>query len=278
MLIEEYITYLSQVRRYSPRTKEIYSDILNEFSSFSEGDLLESLTPSVIRSYEVYLLDKKKEDPRTVNLHLSVLSGFCRYLMKDGRLKANPARLVSRPKTEKRLPVFYREDSMRDYFEMTSHDASEETLSLITGGDKVSKELYSRRLSRLVISILYSTGIRRSELVGLSVGNVDLSRRVMRVKGKGDKTREIPLVPSLCKEISLYLQSVESMEGRSRTASDPLLVTPGGNKLYPVFVDRVVKSELGKVAGITGVARTLFSGRDAGLHTQFHRETENSLC
>ena len=105
MLIEEYITYLSQVRRYSPRTKEIYSDILNEFSSFSEGDLLESLTPSVIRSYEVYLLDKKKEDPRTVNLHLSVLSGFCRYLMKDGRLKANPARLVSRPKTEKRLPV-----------------------------------------------------------------------------------------------------------------------------------------------------------------------------
>ena len=252
MLIEEYITYLSQVRRYSPRTKELYSDILNEFSSFSEGDLLESLTPSVIRSYEVYLLDKKKEDPRTVNLHLSVLSGFCRYLMKDGRLKANPARLVSRPKTEKRLPVFYREDSMRDYFEMTSHDASEETLGLITGGDKVSKELYSRRLSRLVISILYSTGIRRSELVGLSVGNVDLSRRVMRVKGKGDKTREIPLVPSLCKEISLYLQSVESMEGRSRTASDPLLVTPGGNKLYPVFVDRVVKSELGKVAGITG--------------------------
>ena len=251
-LIDEYISYISSVRRYSRRTVEIYSEILHGFAGFASGDLLESLNHRMIRSYEVYLLDTRKEDPRTVNLHISVLSGFCRFLMKDGRLASNPARTVSRPKTEKRLPVFYREESMREYFEKTAPYASEENLDLLTGDDKVSREMYSRRLSRLIVSILYSTGIRRSELIGLTVGAVDFSRKVMKVRGKGDKTREIPLVPSLCNEISLYLQSVQTMEGRVRTASDPLLVTPNGARLYPVFVDRVIKSELGQVGGITG--------------------------
>lgn len=251
-LIDEYITYISSVRRYSRRTVEIYSGILREFADFASGDLLESLVPRMIRSYEVYLLDTRKDDPRTVNLHISVLSGFCKYLMKDGRLASNPARTVSRPKTEKRLPVFYREESMKDYFDKTAPYASEENLELLTGDDMVSRELYSKRLSRLIVSILYSTGIRRSELIGLTIGSVDFSRKVMKVRGKGDKTREIPLVPSLCDEISLYLQSVNTMENRARTASDPLLVTPNGAKLYPVFVDRVIKSELGQVAGITG--------------------------
>ena len=252
MLIDEYITYVKDVRRYSPRTCELYSDILKEFSEFCDREILESLTPSMIRSYEVYLLDSRKEDPRTVNLHLSVLSGFCKFLMKNGHLESNPARVVSRPKVEKRLPVFYREESMKEYFDRTEHDASEETLSLITGDDKVSKQLYFRRLSRLIVSMLYSTGMRRSELIGLSIGNVDFSRKVMKVRGKGDKTREIPLVPSLCNEISLYLQSVETIEGRARSATDPLLVTVTGSKLYPVFVDRVIKSELGQVGSITG--------------------------
>ena len=252
MLIDEYITYVKEVRRYSPRTCELYSDILKEFSEFCDREILESLTPSMIRSYEVYLLDSRKEDPRTVNLHLSVLSGFCKFLMKNGHLKSNPARVVSRPKVEKRLPVFYREESMKEYFDRTEHDASEETLSLITGDDKVSKQLYFRRLSRLIVSMLYSTGMRRSELIGLSIGNVDFSRKVMKVRGKGDKTREIPLVPSLYNEISLYLQSVETIEGRARSATDPLLVTVTGSKLYPVFVDRVIKSELGQVGSITG--------------------------
>ena len=256
MILNEYIDYISKVRRYSRRTCDLYTEILGRFFSFTEAsgdrEMLEALTPSVIRSYEVHLMDACGMDSRTVNLHLSVLSGFCRYLMKDGRLGSNPARMVSRPKTEKRLPVFYREDSMKEYFDSTDCYASEENLELISGNDKVSKDMYSRRLGRMIVSILYSTGIRRSELIGLNVGSVDFSRRTMKVIGKGDKAREIPLVPSLCKEISLYLQTVETMEGRRRTASEPLLVTVKGSRLYPVFIDRTIKSELGQVGSITG--------------------------
>ena len=280
-LIERYISYVKNVRRYSARTGEVYSDVLRRFAESvgaaesvaaaesvgaADGDrernrktgaaddalLLESLVPQVIRGYEVQLLDGMKECPRTVNLHLSVISGFCRWLVKKGLLQSNPVRILTRPKVEKRLPSFCREESMNEYFSSTESDASEETLSLILGHDRTSEQAYSRRLSRLIISILYNSGIRRAELIGLRIGDVDFSRSTMKVRGKGDKVREIPLISSLCKEISLYLQSVETMEGRKRSADEPLAVTPKGSKLYPMFIERVTKSSLGQVGSITG--------------------------
>ncbi len=260
-LTREYMTYVSAVRRYSSRTREIYAGVLDDFVAFLSGaeareisdeELLSSLKPSIIRSYEVYSLDKRGLDSRTVNLHLSVLSGFCKYLLKEGKLESNPLGAVSRPKTEKRLPVFYRYESLAEYLEETAPYASEENLCLVQGKDKVSAGLYSKRLSRLIVSLLYFTGIRRSELIGLDVGSVDFARKTLRVRGKGDKTREIPLLPSICNEISLYLRTVETMEARERDAGEPLLVTLNGSRLYPVFVDRVIKSELGKVGSITG--------------------------
>lgn len=255
-LIEDYISYIKDIRRYSVRTQAIYSDALKVFvedcGAATDEELLKSLTPQIIRSHEVYLLEKREDSPRTVRLHLSVLSGFCRYLMKEKRLTANPVRTVAKPKVEKRLPVFYREESMNEYFAATDCDASEENLALITGADKASEAAYSRRLERLIVSMLYSTGMRRAELIGLRIGDVDFARGTMTVRGKGDKVREIPLVSSLCKEISLYLQAVETMVGRERSASEPLAVTGKGLKLYPVFIDRAIKRALGRIGSITG--------------------------
>ena len=94
--------------------------------------------------------------------------------------------------------------------------------------------------------------MRRSELIGLNVGSVDFGRKVVKVRGKGDKMREIPLIDGLCKEISLYLHAVDSMAGSARTGESPLLQTLKGERLYPVFVDRVIKEELGQVEGISG--------------------------
>ena len=212
MLVNEYIRYMEGIRRYSPRTVTVYSEILEKFTSFAgardDGTLLESLTPQILRSYEVMLMDSEKLDPRTVNLHLSVLSGFCRYLVRQGSLASNPVRLVHRPRERKRLPEFYRSESMNEYFDATASEASAENVSLVTGQDKVSRELVFRRLSRLVVSLLYSTGMRRSELIGANLGDVDFSREAIRVRGKGDKEREIPLTHGICKEILLYLETV----------------------------------------------------------------------
>ncbi len=246
-IIDKYMKYVASVRRYSPRTCAIYEDSLRQFCRFADAGtdkiLLESLIPNIIRGYEVSLLGRSMK-ARTVNLHVSVLSGFCRFLMKEGLLASNPVKLVKRPKMEKRLPSFFREEDMAGYFSRTEVYVSE-----IPDTDTRS---YYRRFSRAVISTLYNTGIRRSELVGLRRGDVDFSRKVMRVRGKGDKMREIPLLDSYCKEISLYLQSVDSMIDGEWTMSSPLFVTAKGQALYPELVDRTVRRELENSEGFSG--------------------------
>lgn len=263
-LIDRYLRYISSVRRYSPRTQDGYRDVLSEFESYTleqsggDTDLAQFLVPSFIRSYEVHLLEEKGLGARSVNLHLSVLSGFCRFLMTEGVLKSNPVRLVTRPKTEKRLPEFYRDESMEGYFAATAHSASRDELDLLrtfgagASGSKTATEMYERRLRRLIVSLLHGTGIRRAELISLNVGSVDFSRAVMKVRGKGDKTREVPLVPSLVSELRLYMEAVEAYLGSRQAPEDPLLMTSSAKRLYPVYVDRAVKRELGDMTDITG--------------------------
>ena len=300
-MIERYLNYLSAIRRYSPRTCEIYRGVLEEYLAFASPEnvankesmvaketetasvgkattapgnratlgtvrggtaseaqrwgraqrdvsrgswsldgaaVSEMMSIQMVRSYEVHLLDEKGESAKTVGLHLSVLSGFCKYLMKEGLLESNPVRLVPRPKQEKRLPVFYREDAMQSYFEQTK------------GVLEYGK--YEDQLQRMILGMLYGTGLRRAELISLNRNSVDLSRRVLRVRGKGDKIREIPLTASLCDEILLYLQSVDSLKCADKAPEAPLLQTPRGARLYPVYVDRAVKAALGNVGGISG--------------------------
>lgn len=235
-MLKEYLDYIGGIRRYSARTCEIYRAVLEEYVAFSGGEEIPDM--QTIRSYEVYMLDSRKESPRTVNMHLSVLSGYCRYLVRQGKLPSNPVHLVSRPKQEKRLAEFYREESMEAYFR--------DTKGVAEYGD------YPAKLRHMIISLLYGTGIRRSELISLNRNSVDMARRVLHVRGKGDKMREIPLTASLCDEISLYLQSVASLKCADMRPDAALLQTEKGDRLYPVFVDRTVKKELGGVAGISG--------------------------
>lgn len=250
MRIKEYIDYLSGVRRYSSRTKDLYEAVLTEFNDFGQ-----ELTPTGIRNYEVHLLDDKKENARTVGLHLSVLSGYCKFLIKRGELASNPVRLVKRPKEEKRLPGFYRADAIQDYFAASECNADEEALEFLLSlpaSDMVAKDLYARRLRRMIVSLLFSTGIRRSELISLTIGSLNRGRQTLSVLGKGDKMREIPIVASLYDEILLYLDAADHILGADRRVDTPLLRTPKGARLYPVFVDRAVKEELGDSEGFTG--------------------------
>ena len=243
-MIDSYISYISSVRRYSVRTQQIYREVLEQFASATGIGDFSTVTPNHVRGYEMYLLDEKGLDSSTVNQHLSVLSSFFRYLMRQGVLQSNPCRMVSRPKMGKRLADFYKQAAMEEYFNST--------LTYMTESDMGMEERYTKRLARLIISILYDTGMRRSELISLKRSDVDFERNVVRVHGKGDKIREIPLIPSLCEEISLYLQSVDSMVECETGPDAPLLVTSKGKALYPVYVDRTVKEELGSIASITG--------------------------
>ena len=212
-MIDAYLAYIRDIRRYSPRTQAIYGEVLADFSRFSEGEVVASLTPSMLRRYEADCINRGLK-PRTVHQHMSVISGFCRFLMQKGELGI-----------------------LLSYGPAPS--------------DKTAVEIYRARLRRLIISLLFGTGIRRAELIGLRTDSFNPARQVLRVLGKGDKMREIPVVPSLCHEICLYLNAVESMRGSAPPAEGPLLVTEKGRPLYPNYVDRTIKAELDGY-GITG--------------------------
>ena len=193
-IIDSYLSYVRNVRRFSERTVSIYEGVLNDYLAFisskekvcSETDFVSSMNLSEIREYEVHMLDgKKPKSAKTVNLHLSALSGFCRYLMQQGLLKSNPVKLITKPKVEKRIPQFIRKDAMKEYFEYEPEKP------------KTRQKEYNNLLEKVVIATLYSLGIRRAELIGMLIGDVDFGRNVVKVRGKGDKMREIPLVPSL---------------------------------------------------------------------------------
>ena len=263
--IDKYLTYIKTERRYSGRTAEIYADVLERFRQWTglpaEG-IVKALTLGDIREYQVQLSEKQKLGARTISQHISVLSGFCTYLVRQGQLESNPVKLIGRPKVPKRLPSFYREASMDQYFNQTKWIVDPSTSLGMTNkslgmtntviSTEAEKSQYKNLLSRLVVSILFSTGMRRSELIGLQIKSADFDRNVLHVRGKGNKMREIPIISSLSQELSLYLQATESLLGRTRTPEEPLLVTEKGNALYPMAVERIVTEELGKVDSIAG--------------------------
>ncbi len=259
-IINKYISHLNDIRRYSARTVEIYVGVLknyvhviHESDSVSDEEIIESMNRSEIRRYEAELLERGLS-AKTIALHLSAISGFCNFLIKNSLLRSNPARLVTKPRPEKRLPEFFRKESMDMYFEKTSYLLEREELEqFISCHDtETGKFMYEQRLSRLIVSMLYGLGLRRAELIGLDIRNVDFGRNVVNVHGKGDKSRKIPLITSLCEEILLYLEAVEAMCGGQRSLKEPLLITYTGRRLYPGYIDRAVKRELGGVKGITG--------------------------
>ena len=262
-IVDAYIRYICNVRRYSDRTVALYKHALDDYLSFlskhskpeSESELIKAFNASEIRSYMVHMLDSDPPmSPKTVNLHLSALSSFCTYMMKVGHLKSNPVKLISKPKVEKRVPQFFSKSSMDEYFKISRRFLDKDVFDrfLSEWNTESGKEVYDGLLDRLIISTLYSLGVRRAELIGLKVGDIDFGRNLVKVRGKGDKMREIPLVISLSQEILLYLKAVETMCGRVRSLEEPLFVTYSGNPLYPKFVDRAVKSALGEVKTIRG--------------------------
>lgn len=252
-MVRKYIFHIKNIKRYSPRTVEIYENILRQYFSFALDGALpgdfphiaeslcrELLTPQLLRGYEVSLMEHHKNDPqapsplgpRTMNQHLSCLSAFCKYLVAQGVLTSNPVKLISRPKEPSRVPQIVKESEISEYLDTV----------------KITDDLaYEKRLGRLVVSLLFTTGIRRTELLSLKRSDYYASRKVIRVHGKGDKIREIPLLPALVQEINMYLDAVKKELARSMflTANDALLLTKNCRPLYPQFVERVVKNELG---------------------------------
>ena len=239
MLKENFIQYLRVERRYSPRTVRLYEEAVGEFLAFldEEEAVTELLTTQNIRSFVAYGLDTG-QGARTMNLKLSALSTWCNYLVRQGKLENNPVAKVPRPRQDKKLPQFYTEKAIDNYFEDSRRRVEENP------GDFILLR------NRTMMLVLYSTGMRRAELCGLKTSDFDPGRHLFRVLGKGDKLREIPVPALICQEISLYLEKMK--EAYPDNPGSKFFLTDRGAPLYLAFADNVVKAELAGVEGFTG--------------------------
>ena len=234
----DFIDYLKVKRRYSPRTVKLYGEAVEDFlrqavpdSKLSDEDILSALKFQVIRGYVSSLMDKGL-DPRTVNLHLSALSTFCSYLVRQNKLASNPVKEIVRPKEKKRLPSFFSPEALKLYFDTPVADD------------------YPSVRNRMIVTLLYDTGLRRAEAASLRISDIDLSRRTISIIGKGNKQRMIPLVDSLVEKIGDYLLLREAFLNGSE--SDSFFLTDAGGPAYPEFINRTVKTELSKANGLSG--------------------------
>lgn len=242
--IELFIDFLRVQKRYSPRTIQIYSDSVMEFYDYasptSDDTPSSILTPQAIRGFTASLL-KRGLSSSTATLKLSALSTYSNFLVSSGLLSSNPVLKLARPKKEKPLPFFYTQEGVENYFNSQAE---------VPQGNSEPINNFASLRDRVIVMLLYSTAIRRAELVSLKLWSLDLDRGVLRVVGKGNKEREVPLPLSLYSSLSEYL----SLYGELfKTAPDlPLFVTNKGAPLYLSFVNRVVKKELAGVRDING--------------------------
>ena len=238
MLKENFIRYLEVERRYSPRTVRLYDEAVSDFYAFLEEEPApEPLTTQNVRSFIAHGLDTGL-GARTMNLRLSALSTWAQWLLRQGLLASNPVRKVPRPKEDKKLPVFYTEKAIDNYFDRSRQRVEEHP------------DDFALLRNRMMMVILYATGMRRAELCALKKSDFDPQRHLFRVLGKGDKLREIPVPALICQEISLYLEKMG--EAYPDNPEGKFFLTDKGAPLYLAFADNVVKSELAGVEGFTG--------------------------
>lgn len=229
---ESFLQYLQAERRYSPHTVRSYANDLNQFTQFCTREEAEFspdlVTGQDIRSWIVSLLDSGVA-PVSVHRKISCLRVFFRFLRKEGVITADPLGRVVMPKRKKRLPEFVSEPSLDTLLD-----------------DQDFGDDYRGLRNRAIIEMLYLTGIRRSELTGLKVSDFDDARGTLRVVGKRNKERLIPLIDSFRSSLRQYLLVREG----ERPENDWFFLTDSGNKLYDKFVYNVVKRYLTMVTTI----------------------------
>jgi integrase/recombinase XerC len=169
---------------------------------------------------------------RSVNRKISSASAFYSYLVRERLLAQNPIEKVITPKNAKRLPFFYKEEELH---------------ALLDGERDVSS--YEEQRNHAMIELLYETGMRLSELVGLRCSDVSLDAQTVKVLGKGNKERIIPLCPSLCQELGLYAETLSSHF--AVLPDSAFFRTAKGEPVYPGLVYRVVHSSL-EMQGVKG--------------------------
>ena len=230
MSISRFVEYIDHEKNYSPYTISAYQKDLIEFREFCDSEFettdIEGVPYSLIRSWIVHLVEKGLTN-RSVNRKISSLKSYYNFLLRTKQISENPLRKHQSLKLQRRVNVPF----------------SEKEIQEVLDGFLESDDFESVR-DKLMIEILYSTGMRRAELISLRDDSFDLSQRIVKVLGKRNKERQIPLLESVVVTIQKYL----GLKGEMFPESDHFFLTGKGDKIYATLVYRTINAYFGKVS------------------------------
>ena len=228
MYIDVFLNFIKTEKRLSSHTVKSYSSDLKQFSKYLSKECninsdINQVTFQIIRSWIVFLLENNI-NPRSVNRKISVLKSYYKFLLQEGILSYNPMIKIISPKTSKRLPSFVDKDDIQNLL------------------DKVKFENnYIGNRDRLIIEFFYVTGIRLSELINIKISDIDFNNNYIKVLGKRNKERLIPLSNNMTNKLKNYVNENDISE---------YLFNNKGKKMYSKLVYRLVKKHLNLVSSI----------------------------
>ncbi len=232
-MVESFIKYLQFEKRFSPHTLTAYTNDLKQLSEFLietfEIVRMEEAQHPHLRSWVVHLMDSGLT-PRSVNRKIVSIKSFFKFLQRREQIETNPASRLKSLRVPKDLPNFVKEAEM------------DNLLDHLTFPDD-----FSGQRDKLLINLLYATGIRLSELIGITKESINHYEGTVKVLGKRNKERIIPLHQEVLEQIRIYI----SLRAEINPASSKLLITDSGNDLYPQFVYSTVKKYLSQVTTLS---------------------------
>lgn len=239
--IQPFLDHLKYEKRYSAHTLISYENDLRDFISYISGQYpglaLKDISHTYIRSWLANLKNRGLQ-ASSINRKISSLRSLFKFMLRTGELEASPMTKVSALKTGRKLPVFIKENEAAQMLEnLEAHTEDWRSLNAF-----------------MLITLFYSTGMRLSELINLREKQLDLGRGQLKVLGKGNKERILPIGAELVDSIKTYIRQkneefkdVQGIAGRDVT----LLVTEKGKKLYPKYAWNIVNAQLGQSTSLT---------------------------
>lgn len=229
MLQNKFISYLTSEKRFSQNTITSYSNDINQFYLFlfKEYEITNQITEvsfQIVRSWIANLLETGVA-ARSVNRKISTLKTFFKFLIREGIIIDSPMLKVIPPKSSKSLPLFIKESEIQNLLNEVSFD----------------KGFIGQR-DKLIIDLFYVTGIRLSELIDIQIIDIEFYKKTIKVLGKRNKERIIPLSDTIIKTLKIFINEYK--------LKDFLFTDIKGNKVYPKLVYRVVKKYIGMISSI----------------------------
>jgi len=229
MLKNKFIKYLSAEKRFSEHTITSYSTDLDQFSIFLTEeyqitDEVSEISFQIVRSWIASLLEKGV-NPRSVNRKISTLQTYFKFMIREKIISESPMLKIVAPKSKKRLPVFIEENQIESLLNEVEFD-----------------EGFIGERDKLIIELFYVTGIRLSELINIKIFDINFSNSLIKVLGKRNKERLIPLSMNIVNELQTFV--------KKHNLNNYLFTNLGGTKVYTKLVYRVVKRYIARISSV----------------------------